>query len=459
MTNYQASFQMAKDIAQEVSQLGGRAYFVGGHVRDRLRHRINPDIDMEVHGLSPKELESILDSLGQRISIGETFGIYNLKGYSLDIAMPRKETLRGRGHRDFDVFVGPFIGTEGASKRRDFTINALMEDILTGEIVDHYSGQADLNQGILRHVSGESFGEDPLRVLRGAQFAARFGFTIAPETMELCSHMDLTALPQERVMMELKKALLKAQRPSIFFEVLREMDQLSDWFPELKALIGIEQNPRFHAEGDVWTHTMMVLDAAASLRDRAANGESEDISDPLGFMFTALTHDFGKATCTEIINGVIHAYDHEKQGLPLIEQFMKRLTNETRLINYVLNLAEFHMKPNVVSVANSSIKTTNKMFDQSVDPVALIAIGFADALGKLPPEDTDHSQAFLKERLAIYREYMARPHITGKDLINAGLSPGEQFSDLLSYAHKLRLAGVEKENALKQTLAYARKLQ
>ncbi|MBR2000957.1 MAG: tRNA nucleotidyltransferase [Firmicutes bacterium] len=449
MYTFEQSLQMARQIAERVASLGGRVYFVGGHVRDHLLQKENKDIDIEVHGITPAQLEAILDELGERLSIGESFGIYGLRGYSLDIAMPRKETLRGRGHRDFDIFVDPFIGTEGAARRRDFTINALMMDVLTGEIVDHYGGQADLNAGILRHVCDDSFGEDPLRVLRGAQFAARFGFKIAPETVELCSRMDLSTLPKERILLELEKALLKAEKPSIFFEELRRMNQLDQWFSELKALIGVDQNPRFHAEGDVWTHTMMVIDEAAKLREAVAS--------PLGFMLAAVTHDFGKAITTEVKNGVIHAYDHETKGLPLIEAFLKRLTNETKLIEYVLNLSEYHMKPNVVAGVKSSVKTTNKMFDQSVDPEALIRIGIADALGKLPPEDTETNEAFLRERLAVYRDYMARPFVAGRDLVEAGLTPGPGFSDILAYAHKLRLAGVEKENALKQTLAYARK--
>ena len=260
--------RMALEVARKVSKKGGRTFYVGGFVRDALLHRENKDVDIEVHGISPKCLEEILDSLGQRISIGESFGIFNLKGYSLDIAMPRKEQLRGMGHKDFDIFVDPFIGTEGACRRRDFTFNALMQDVLTGEIVDHFGGQEDLERGILRHVNDESFAEDPLRVLRAAQFAARFDFRVAPETVNLCRSMDLRHLPRERIEGELKKALLKAEKPSIFFEILREMDQLDFWFPELKALIGLEQNPVYHAEGDVWNHTMMVLDQAAKLRGR-----------------------------------------------------------------------------------------------------------------------------------------------------------------------------------------------
>ncbi len=441
--------EMARKIAEAAKAKGGCAYFVGGYVRDLLCGTVGKDIDIEIHGLTPDELKSVLDSLGQRLDIGESFGIFGLRGYSLDIAMPRKEKCRGTGHRDFDVFVDPHIGTLGAAKRRDFTVNAMMQNILTGEIIDHFGGQSDLKNRIIRHVNDESFAEDPLRVLRGAQFASRFEFKIAEETLELCRSMDISTLAKERIMGELEKALLKAEKPSIFFEVLREMDQLSVWFPELLALIGVEQNPKYHTEGDVWVHTMMVLDESARLKSYA--------EDPLAFMLSALTHDFGKAVATEIIDGEIHAYAHEEKGLPLIKAFMERLTNEVWLTKYVLNMAELHMKPNVLASVNASIKSSNKMLDSSVDPEGLLCLAIADGLGKTSPKKYVSHNDYFKERLQIYREYMARPYVMGQDLINAGLKPGKSFSEYLAYAHKLRLAGVEKESALKQTLAYARK--
>lgn len=442
---------MAQRLALAVEKAGGVAYYVGGCVRDRLRGAPTKDLDVEVHGLTPVQLEEILDSLGQRIAVGESFGIYGLKGYSIDIAMPRKEENRGKGHRDFDVFVDPFIGTRKAAERRDFTVNALMEEVLSGRLVDEFNGRRDLEQGILRHVNDQTFAEDPLRVLRGAQFAARFGYQLAPETAEIFKKMSLEALPRERILGELEKALLKADRPSVFFGILRATGQLSLWFPELMALIGVEQNPKHHPEGDVWNHTMLVLDQAARLRDRAQN--------PLGLMLAALCHDFGKAVATETVKGVIHAYGHEVQGLPPVRTFMKRLTNETELIRYVLNLTEFHMKPNVLAGAEASVKSTNKLFDQSVDPEGLLALAAADKRGKTSFEERPEEETFLAERLALYRNYMSRPYVMGKDLIEGGLKPCPEFSDYLAYAHKLRLAGVEKDSALKQTLAYARKLK
>ena len=308
-----------------------------------------------------------------------------------------------------------------------------------------------LKKGILRHVNDLSFAEDPLRVLRAAQFAARFEFRVAPETIELCRGMELMHLPRERVEGELKKALLKAEKPSIFFEVLRQMEQLDIWFPELMALIGIPQNPTYHAEGDVWNHTMQVLDEGAKLRHRPAQ--------PLWFMLSCLTHDFGKAVCTEEVNGILHAYEHEVKGLPLAETFLNRLTSETKLTEYVLNLTELHMKPNTVAGARSSIKTTNRMFDQAIDPEGLLCIALADDRGRISTVHRGDNEVLLRDRLAIFKEIMARPHVMGRDLMEAGLTPGADFSEILSYAHKLRLAGVEKGSALKQTLAYARQLR
>ena len=440
---------IARNIAQRVADAGGRAYFVGGFVRDRLMGVPNKDIDIEVHGLYPKQLEDILGSIGEVITVGESFGVFGLKGCSVDVAMPRKEELRGKGHRDFDICVDPFLGTRKAAMRRDFTVNAMMQDVLDGTVVDEFNGRADLEKGILRHVNDDSFAEDPLRVLRGAQFASRFGFKIADETVALCRKMDLSHLARERVMAELEKALLKADKPSVFFEELRRMDGLSVWFGEVESLIGIPQDPLFHLEGDVWVHTMMVLDEAVKYREKAQN--------PLGFMLSAVTHDFGKAVCTEVINGVIHSYNHETLGLPLVEAFMKRLTGENGLISYVLNMSEHHMKPNVLAFDKSSVKATNKLFDKSVDPLALIYLSAADGSGKISSWNHVSNVEFLTERLDIFKEYMARPYVMGRDLIAAGLKPGESFSDYLAYAHKLRLAGIEKESALKQTLAYARK--
>lgn len=451
MTNNERNHDMAKRLARAVRAHGGRAYYVGGYVRDKLLNIENKDIDIEVHGIEAEELARILDSLGERLSIGESFGIFALKGYGIDIAMPRKERAIGLGHRDFETFADPFIGTYEAAKRRDLTIGALMMDVLTEEITDHFGGRSDLENGILRHVCTETFTEDPLRVLRLAQFAARFDFSPAEETLALCRRMKLSYLSRERVWEELRKALLKAKKPSVFFEVLRSVGGLDDWFPEVRDLIGVEQNPDYHAEGDVFTHTMMVLDEAAKYRD--------DTSEPFAFMLTALCHDFGKAVCTAEIDGKLCSRHHETVGLPLAERFLLRLTNEARIISYVTNLTEHHMRPNAIAAFGSSVKATNKMFDSVSAAKDLFYFAKSDHFGRICAKGSPFHEDFLLERLRIYEDTMREPYVMGRDLLGAGLTPGPHFSQLLEHAHKLRLAGVKKEEALKQTLAYAKELQ
>lgn len=437
---------LAQKVAQMVAAQGGTTYYIGGYVRDRLRGRENKDVDIEVHGITPAQLADILDPLGGRMAVGESFGIYRIRGYDLDIAMPRREEANGRGHRDFEIFVDPNIGTYKAALRRDFTVNAILQNVLTGEIIDHFGGIKDIQNGIIRHVNEQTFAEDPLRVLRAAQFAARFGYMVAADTIGVCRSMDLSELSSERVLGELEKALLKSDKPSVFFEVLRQMHQLDDWFCELSQLIGIQQNPKYHAEGDVWVRTMMVLDEAAAYREKVEN--------PLGFMLGALTHDLGKAISTQVVNGEIHAYSHETTGLPLARTFLQRLTNERALIRYVRSLIALHMRPNALAAKNAAVKKTNQLFDMAIDPEALIYLSCADCRGKRPA--TAGNEAFLQKRLAVYREYMSRPYVSGKDLLDAGLQPSPQFSELLALAHKFRLAGVDKQSALRQTLAMAR---
>ena len=257
---------MARMIAEKVALEGGRTFYVGGLVRDHILGRDNKDVDIEIHGITPEKLVEILETFGEVTKTGMSFGVFGLKKYEIDIAMPRKEKAVGRGHRDFEIDVDPFIGYEKAALRRDFTMNAMMEDVLTGEILDFFGGREDMKKHLIRHVNDVTYQEDALRVLRAAQFAARFQFEIADETRALSRTMSLTDLAPERIFGELHKALLKAREPSIFFEEMRHMGHLSLWFPELEALIGVPQSPVHHPEGDVWTHTMMVLQSCEAER-------------------------------------------------------------------------------------------------------------------------------------------------------------------------------------------------
>lgn len=440
--------ELALSIALKVKEAGGNTYFVGGCVRDRILGIESKDIDIEVHRVEPAVLKSILNDIGEVTEHGKSFGVYGIKGYNLDIAMPRTERQTGDKHTSFEVSVDPFLGEYEASRRRDFTVNAIMQNVLTGEIIDFWGGMKDLQFGFIRHIDDEKFAEDPLRVLRAARFSAKLDFRIAFETMKLCSSLDLSNLSRERVWGETENVLLKADKPSVFFEQLRAMGQLGTWFSELRPLINTAQNEIYHKEGDVWTHTMMTLDEAAKYRDEAKY--------PLGFMTAVLCHDMGKPYCTiQDGKGIHHSYNHEAEGVMFAERFIDRLTTESYLKKYVLNMVELHGEPHDRAFHNSRVKSTNNMFDKSVAPEDLILHCVADSMGKIP-QDTSERE-FLEERLQIYYETMAKPFVKGQDLVDAGIVPSKRFSEYLELAHKLRLADVDKETALKQVLSIAKK--
>lgn len=450
MNTFEQDRALAREIARRVADAGGRAMLVGGIVRDGLLGAECKDIDIEVYGVRPQALKALLSELGTVVEKGASFGVYGLAHSNLDVAMPRKERRTGDKHTDFDVSVDPDLSFRAASMRRDFTINAMMRDALTGELVDLWGGQSDLEKRIIRHVNDATFREDALRVFRAAQFAARLEASIDPATLALCRDMDVSRLSEERVFDELSKALLKARRPSVFFRVLRETDHLREFFPEVEACIDVMQNPAYHPEGDVFEHTMLVLDCAAELRERAQW--------PLAFMLSALTHDLGKAVATQVQpDGKITSYGHEVEGLPLCERQLRRLTSHARLIDYVKNMMWLHMRPNILAKCRSKKKKTRQLFDLSLCPEDLILLSRADASGKADEPYDESNEAFLFQRLEDYRQVMQRPMVTGKDLVAAGLRPGPAFSRWLDRARQLHFSGLDKEHALRQVLAEARK--
>lgn len=451
------NYSMAIQIAKKVKEVGGIAYFVGGYVRDSILDIPNKDIDIEIHGIKPEILKNILSELGDIQTIGNAFGIYNLKGYDLDIALPRKERCIGTGHKDFEVYVDPYIGTHAAARRRDFTINALMKNILTGEIVDEFNGLNDLKNHIIRHVDSSTFREDSLRVLRACQFAARFNFKIASETINLCKTMDLSTLPKERIAGELSKALLKAKKPSVFFNSLYECEQ-TKWFKEVYALKGIKQDSEYHPEGDVYMHTMSVLDQAGELFPTGIDNPDRY----LPFMLSALCHDFGKVNTTEINSkGRLCALNHEITGIPIANDFLGRIYNNKSFIKYVDNMIKYHMKAHSCFNNRSKTKTTNLMFDKLLYPKDFILLVYADSTGH-DLDNLDNRQfnmflekamtesGFLTDRYLDYGKRISESHITAEDLINIGLKPSPLFKIILDKAWDMHLKGIKKEHVLKQ---------
>ena len=442
----------AKKFAALVAEKGGRSYFVGGCVRDGLLGIESKDFDIEVYGIQASELEGILSAVGGAAKVGRSFGVYKLFDCDIDIALPRREVSTGDGHRDFAISTDSSLSVKEAARRRDFTVNALYEDILKGEIIDHYGGLSDLRSRTLRHVDDRTFGEDPLRVLRCAQFAARFDMKVDAATIELCRCMSLLHLPHERIAEETKKALLQASHPSVYFRMLHKMGQLGSWFSEVEALVGVEQNPRFHPEGDVFEHTMLVLDSAASLRKQAYY--------PLGFMLSALCHDMGKPQTTmRLEDGRIVSHGHEDAGVEPATAFVNRVFHEKRLKLYVASMVKLHMRPGALIRAAASDKSFHKLFDESCCPADLCLLAQADGEGRAGNKSSNSVKDELATRLHRFEGIMAQPYVTGDDLIAAGIEPGAEMGEVLRLAHKLRLAGIPKAEALNQCLGFYRSLQ
>lgn len=438
------TLSLACAVSAAVREAGGRAYLVGGYVRDTLLGRQSKDIDLEVYGLTPARLKELLTMFGEPYTRGAAFGVLGLRHSDIDIAMPRKEKAVGGGHKDFEVCVDPFLPEEQACRRRDFTVNALLLDPLTGEVVDHVGGREDLKKGVLRHVCTESFPEDPLRVFRAARFSAVLGFTLAEETVALCRGIDVSALSRERVMEETSRALMKAERPSVYFRALEEMGQLGCFFPEVLALIGAKQSPLYHPEGDVFTHTMGVLDAAASLK-----GETKE---PLLFMFACLMHDLGKPASRVIReDGTVTCPDHAEKGVPCAEQALARLTNDRKLTAYVLDMVKRHMAPLDLFRETAPAKKTRALLDASVCPEDLLVLTRADSRGKGRPPKPE-KDVYWQERYADYLNWRTRPRVTGADLIAAGFAPGEEMGRLLGLTYQWALEDVPREEALGRLL-------
>ena len=243
-------------------------------------------------------------------------------------------------------------------------------------------------------------------------------------------------------------ALLNDARPSGYFRGLLASGELSEALPELAACVGVPQNPVYHPEGDVFEHTMLVIDSAAALRGRALN--------PLGFMLSALAHDLGKAVATQVQpDGKITAYGHEVTGLPLCRSLLARLGADEALTAYVENMMWLHMRPNLLAKCRSKKKKTRMLFDLSLCPEDLILLSRADASGKLDEPYDEAIEAFLRQRLEDYRRVAALPMVTREDLLAAGLTGEEALESALARSRQLHFSGYDRQHALKQALAEA----
>ncbi|MCA9668316.1 MAG: HD domain-containing protein [Myxococcales bacterium] len=432
-------------VAQAIAEAGGRALVVGGFVRDLLLGIASKDVDIEVYGLPLEELERVLSRFGKLLRVGRAFGVLRVRGLDVDFSMPRRDNKTGAGHRGFQVQLDPSLDFAEAARRRDLTINSIALDPLSGEIIDPHGGREDLEARRLRATDPAHFAEDPLRGLRAAQFAARFEMQPDAELVALCRELDLSELAGERLFEEFRKLLLKGRRPSIGLAFLAESELLR-FFPELDALRGVEQDPRWHPEGDVWIHTLMVVDEAAKLRRDEGVDDGVDPDEELALMFGALCHDLGKPETTRREGDRITAHDHEGRGVAPTERLFERLRAPNLLTQRVIGLVRFHLRPVQLVKSGASGRGYRKLArDAEASQLSLdllTRMTRADQLGRGPDETRAERDAavdaFVARAAALSLEHAARDAVQGRHLIARGLPPGPQFKDLLARCRELQ---------------------
>jgi len=464
-----------------------RTYVVGGWVRDRLLDvergpardtdpdrdaDVHPDadvdLDLEVFGVSYDELASALRRHGKVNLVGRSFGVIKLTlddGLTWDLAIPRRDSKIGIGHRGFAVEFDPHITPEEAAARRDFTINALMLDPRTGEVLDFFDGRRHLHERVLRHTS-DAFAEDPLRVLRGMQFAGRFDLVGDPETLALCRSIApaFEELVPDRVREEWFKWASRSTRPSAGLRFLQDAGWMHH-FPEIDALRGVPQDPEWHPEGDVYTHTLLACDAMAAILH-----EHENVTGPDGnvtldahtrvvLMLAILAHDVGKPATTEEADrdGVrrIVSPGHEPLGGPIAEQLLARMGAPRATVERVVPLVVNHLAHLQAGTDRAVRRLARRLHPATIAELALVIRADHAARPPIPPDPPEGLATLLRiaDELAMANA-APRPILQGRHLIALGMTPGPAFGPILEAAMDAQLDGLFEDEA--GAIAWAR---
>jgi len=441
-----------ESIVKDIEAEGGKSYLVGGAVIDTIKGIPLKDWDIEVYKLSLQKLESILSKHGRPNLVGKCFGIIKLRqdDKEYDFSIPRKENLIGIGHKAFEVEFVPNITPEEAAYRRDLTINSMFFDISERKLVDPYGGLKDLEEGVLRHTS-DKFTEDSLRVLRVMQLLPRKGKIVADETLKLCKEMvsGYPTLAKERVFEEWNKLLMRAEKPSMGLQFLVDCGWIK-WYPALDNLRHTEQNPDWHPEGSAWNHTLMVVDYAAQLKDEIP-GEWRR-----AYMFGCLIHDVGKAVTA---SSDLTAHGHDEAGVPIAESFMREITEDKKLIEQILNIVKYHMRPGELTKGNAKESAWKRLHNKI--PLNVIAyVSKADSCGRLGRSLYDYHEPSEKA-LRLFEEYGKEPippTLMGRHLIEKGYEPGIIFGKILKEAYEIQIEeGITDKDALLKRVEYSMK--
>jgi tRNA nucleotidyltransferase (CCA-adding enzyme) len=436
-------------IEESIRRIGGRTWVVGGTVRDLVLGRQPRDLDLEVTGLPPGQLHTLLSEQFSVQFVGKAFAVFKLQGLPVDISIPsRLHTTETTSIPGLLRQADPDMPIDEALARRDFTINAMAWDPDTRELRDPFNGREDLAAGRLRHASPQ-FVEDPLRVLRGMHLAARFEFSVVPETVALCRTLSQDGHPSERLWEEWKKFLLLSRKPSLGLHFLDQCGWLR-FYPELAALQGCPQDPRWHPEGDVWIHTLHCLDWFTTER---TGHERDDLIVGLGI----LCHDFGKPATTKHDGEHITSRGHESEGTGPTKDFLERLTNQQDVIDEVIPLVQCHLRPRALFDVQASDSAIRRLARQVTRIDRLVRVARADHAGR-PPKSFDGFPAgdWLLTRataLAVDRQ-VPLPLVMGRHLLELGVHPGPDMGRLLDDCFEAQLDG--EFFTVEEGLAYAK---
>jgi tRNA nucleotidyltransferase (CCA-adding enzyme) len=422
-------------ITERIVACGGHPFIVGGFVRDYIRGEHPKDMDIEVHNIPAATLIDVLSNFGKVDTVGVSFGVIKLwtEEGDFDFSLPRRENKKGRGHKGFQVEIDPFLTIEEALERRDFTFNSMAIDLVTNEIVDPFYGRVDLNADIIRHTS-DKFSEDPLRVLRGMQFAGRFGMCVSPETARLCFPLknEFADLAIERVWGEWEK-WGESFVPSRGLIFLHDTGWL-DLFPELAALVGCQLR---HPEGGVFTHTCCVVNAMAEIceRDRVTG------TDRVARMFGALCHDFGKPNTTIFEDGRWKSPTRAFAGIEPTRSFLTRIGMPVSLIERVVEMVREHM---VHIDFNGSPRSVRRLLARLKEASILdvMAVIEADHNGQPPLSQGLPAEAKAMKEIADSMGNEIKPILMGRHLIETGIESGTEMGRILKLTFEAQLDGV-----------------
>lgn len=442
---------LVKTIITALCAQGARVLLVGGGVRDLFLNESTKDLDFEIYNLSPQEVEDILKKHGVVSVIGKSFGVLRVHGLDVDWSLPRTDSA---GRKPL-VSINPTMSFKEAFGRRDITINAMGIDMQTGELIDPYGGQEDIRNKIIRAVDATTFIEDPLRFYRVMQFVGRFGMTVHPSLNAICKTMDLSTLARERIEAEFEKLLLKSKRPSLGFRWLKELGRLQELMPELFNLIGVPQRPDYHPEGDVFEHSMQVVDAAAHIAQQYDDNEQKLI-----LMYAALFHDIGKKEATKWLKGQWRSHGHAEIGAQLVRPALARITGKKNIVKIVSSLIYYHMDPGAYVRGNTKQSTYKMLAYKLGDDTTIRMLSnlfLADLQGRnsasseplteLPTNYTHFVQA--AQQAGVF-DAPEEPVLVGADLLDI-ISPGPAMGRALARAYEAQVRkGIRDKAELKK---------